>query len=160
MPNFHRRIQAEKPMATERMWSVIACFPSDKIKEDRQKHPEEQSLSPGSGKQLHVGAVMADRSTLQHLPQQSQELCQNRAWAYRLRWKNQNQCWFYFLLKTTYYWGQLKNRDSQQKRSINTHTADAKKMEMNSDDIFHTTKGLFGKTVSAWQEGTSLWLRN
>lgn len=144
-------------MATERMWGVMARLPSDEIKDKASWRTESK---PQTGKQLHTAAVTADRSTLRHPPQQSQELCQDRAWAHRLRWKNQTPCWFSFLWKTTYYRGQPNNWDSQQERSINTCTADAKIMEMCSDDPFPTRKGLFGKSASAWQEGTSPCPRN
>lgn len=49
-----------------------------RLKEDKQKHPEEQSLAPRSGKQLHLATVIADTIIFQHLPQQFQEVCQNQ----------------------------------------------------------------------------------
>lgn len=42
--NFHWRKQMEKP-TTGRTWSVIACFSSAYLKEDRERHSEEQSSS-------------------------------------------------------------------------------------------------------------------
>lgn len=56
-------------------------FPASQVsrlKEDRKKHPEEQSLAPRFGKQLHLATVMVDKITFQHLPQQFWEVCQNQ----------------------------------------------------------------------------------
>lgn len=96
----------------------MARLPSDEIKDKPSRRTESK---PQTGKQLRVAAVTADRSTLRHPPQQPQELCQDRAWAHRLRWKNQTPCWFSFLWKN-----HLLPRATEQLRQstgkINKHT--------------------------------------
>lgn len=106
----------EKP-TTERTRSVIPCFSSAYLKEDRQRHSEEHSLAPRSGKQQHLATVMADKITFQHLPLQFREVCQNLTQIYKLGWKTQNWIgWCYYLLKSNSL--QLKNWDRHQ---INEH---------------------------------------
>lgn len=111
---------------TERTPSVIPCFPSAYLREDRQRHSEEHSLAPRSGKQQHLATVMADKIAFQHLPLQFREVCQNLTQIYKLgRMKNPELDWL--MLTTFWKLTDFNWRTETGIRSMNTYTADANK---------------------------------